>query len=458
MNKFVINLERCLERMDYFDDSYTRWIATDYKDLDDDNPVFKRMISMHNINPNEHKAKCGCLLSHLNLWKHIVEHKLNDVLIVEDDAEQINHLPDFTDIEEFTYLGGFFTKKITDGEVTPPHLLHKLNDIPEDYKFLTTLSYYIPTWEIAEKLIVDITSQTRFRAIDVMLNKISVCRCVYYPALFIERDLQSTIRPSKNKHPTELYRFEKNKYNIKYIIPSYQRYDKCKSLTLLYLEKHNIPKDDIFLFVRKDDKDIHRYRTLKLEGYEVIETNVRGIGATHNYIKQYFKSKQLIVELDDDIVDMIDNQRRPILNLQHMVRKAIKIMDKENINYAGTYQCDNIMFMSQNKEYTYDLRYCLGLFRIRRVCKDIKLKSNYAEDFESCCAHFKRDGKILKMNHIAGKTKNYSVVGGCDGDGRNIETEKKDKELVHSLYPDYCKLFVRKNGRTDLRLKHKVKI
>ena len=36
MIKFVINLERCLERMDYFDDSYKRWVATDYKDLDDD--------------------------------------------------------------------------------------------------------------------------------------------------------------------------------------------------------------------------------------------------------------------------------------------------------------------------------------------------------------------------------------------------------------------------------------
>ena len=58
------------------------------------------------------------------------------------------------------------------------------------------------------------------------------------------------------------------------------------------------------------------------------------------------------------------------------------------------------------------------------------------------------------MNHIAGKTKNYSD-GGCDGAGRNIETERIDKELVHSLYPDYCKLFVRKNGRTDLKLKHK---
>ena len=455
MKKFVINLERCLQRMDLFDDSYTRWIATDYKDLDEDNDIFKRMVSMWNINPNEHRAKCGCLLSHLNLWKHIVENKLNDVLVVEDDAEQINHLPDFTDVDHFTYVGGFFTKKMTDGEVQPPEFVNGMNDIPENYKFLTTLSYYIPTWEIAEQLIVDITSQTRFRAIDVMLNKVSIKRRLIYPALFIERDLQSTIRPCKVKHPTELYTFERNKDIIKYVIPSYQRYDKCKALTLLYLHKHNIPNKDIFLFVRKDDKDIHRYKTLKLEGYEVIETNVKGIGATHNYITQYFKSKQLIVELDDDIVDMIDNKRRPVLSLQNMVSKAIKIMDTETINFCGTYQCSNPLFMSQAKEYTYDLRYCLGLFRIRRICKDIKLKSNYAEDFENCLAHYQRDGKILKMNHIAGKTKNYSD-GGCDGAGRNIETEKKDKELVHSLYPDYCKLFVRKNGRTDLRLKHKI--
>ena len=66
---------------------------TDYTDLDPNHDIFTRMISMHNINPNEHKAKSGCFLSHVNLWKHIVEHKLNDVLIVEDDAEQINELP-----------------------------------------------------------------------------------------------------------------------------------------------------------------------------------------------------------------------------------------------------------------------------------------------------------------------------------------------------------------------------
>ena len=74
MKKFVINLERCINRMDMFDNSYTRWIATDYKDLDDGDEIYKRMVSMWNISQNEHRAKCGCLLSHMNLWKYILEH------------------------------------------------------------------------------------------------------------------------------------------------------------------------------------------------------------------------------------------------------------------------------------------------------------------------------------------------------------------------------------------------
>ena len=258
MKKFVINLERCINRMDMFDNSYTRWIATDYKDLDDGDEIYKRMVSMWNISQNEHRAKCACLLSHMNLWKYILEHKLNDVLIVEDDALQVNHLPEDLG-DTFLYLGGFFTKKLIDGEVDVS-LDTGFNFIPEGHKILTTLSYYIPTWEIAEQLIVDITSQKRFRAIDVMLNKVSIPKRVYYPALFIERDLQSTIRPSKVKHPTEDYKFSRKKDIIKYIVPSYQRYTKCKSLTLDYLHRHNINKKDIFLFVRVDDKDIDLYR------------------------------------------------------------------------------------------------------------------------------------------------------------------------------------------------------
>ena len=73
MNKFFINLDRCNDRQKYFDNSWTRWRATDWKELDSDDPIFERMVSMWNINPAEHRAKCACWLSHINLLRHISE-------------------------------------------------------------------------------------------------------------------------------------------------------------------------------------------------------------------------------------------------------------------------------------------------------------------------------------------------------------------------------------------------
>ena len=86
-----------------------------------------------------------------------------------------------------------------------------------------------------------------------------------------------------------------------------------------------------------------------------------------------------------------------------------------------------------------------------------KLESRFGQNFENIILHYIRDGKILKCNHLAGMTNNYSA-GGCDGDGRNIDTEKIDKQHLATKYPNHCKLFQRKNKRFDLRLKASVNI
>ena len=242
---------------------------------------------------------------------------------------------------------------------------------------------------------------------------------------------------------------------VQFVIPSYQRAQKLKDQTLKFLSYHTWNKD-VWIFVRDDDPQIEEYRKLSDDNYNVIELiDCRGIGNTHNAITTYFTEGEWICELDDDIIDVINNKRESLPNhsLQPMLQKMIDIMEPEKITYGGFYQCDNPMFMSGNNEYTKDLRYCLGLMRLRRIDYSIVLETNYAEDFENCILHYIKDGAILKNNWIAGKTKNYAE-GGCDGDGRNIETEKADKEFLASKYPDHCKLFQRKNGRWDLRLKN----
>ena len=241
---------------------------------------------------------------------------------------------------------------------------------------------------------------------------------------------------------------------MKFVIPSYQRAEQLKKKTLTYLEEHCVPRNDIYIFIRVDDKDIQSYYLLKQDGYNVIILNdIKGIGRTHNAITEHFDEGEYIIEIDDDMTNLITNTGEKVSFLeccQTMKNKMIEV----GASYGGTYQCDNKMFMSSCKEYTYDLRYLLGCLRFRFVRKDIVLETNYSEDFEGCILHYRRDGVIVKNNWIAPKTSNYSI-GGCDGDGRNIESEKIDKEFLATKYPNHAKLFQRKNGRWDLRLKFK---
>jgi len=242
---------------------------------------------------------------------------------------------------------------------------------------------------------------------------------------------------------------------MKFVIPSYKRVETLKSKTLKFLTSQGVANQDVYIFIREDDPQINEYSELNSlgeENYNVITLiGITGIGNTHNAITTYFTEGEWIVELDDDIINVIDNKREIVDNFPQRVDKMIQIMEEEGISYGGFYQVDNPMFMSGNQEYTMDLRYMLGLMRVRKIDYGIVLETNYAEDFENCILHYLKGGAILKNNWIAGKTKNYAD-GGCDGDGRNIETEKADKEFLANKYPECCKLFQRKNKRWDLRL------
>lgn len=239
--------------------------------------------------------------------------------------------------------------------------------------------------------------------------------------------------------------------NTLFVIPSFQRPEICRDQTLKFLERHGVENEFIYLVLRADDPYLNDYID-RASGINILITDVKGIGNTHNYITEFFNENQFIVEIDDDLQDLIDEKRIPITNFKEIIEEMKLKMIDEKISYGGTYQVVNPKFMSANEHYTTDLRYMLGCLRMRFIRKHIHLETNYAEDFENCLQHFVSDGKILKNNYIAPKTKNYQK-GGCDNDGRNIETEKVDKEHLANQFPHLCRLFQRKNGRYDLRLK-----
>ena len=210
MKIFVINLDSAKDRWEHYkhDGRYTRWSATSVDELRDDHPIFKDMVSMWNIDPDEHNAKCACYMSHTRLWKYIVDNHLEDVLILEDDAELVNPIPDSSELPKdgFTFLGGFTSNlRMTDG-AKKVEFEEGINTIDHSkYRMLMCLAIYIPHWSVAHKMLQSAKNRGRPRAIDTMIRHTCRKQFVSYPASFIERDNPSQIRKKKVKHSNQFY-------------------------------------------------------------------------------------------------------------------------------------------------------------------------------------------------------------------------------------------------------------
>ena len=208
MRTFVINLDSATDRWaKYKDDlTYERWSATDVNDLSVNEPLYEKMISYHNIDPAQHRCKCACFLSHTCIWRYIVTNKMNDILILEDDAIKVNDIPDDLPQDGFTYLGGFTShKKITDGpkKIDFEDGIHEIDHAA--YKMVMCLAIYIPTWQVAHKMLQAAEGPERSRAIDTMIYKAHVPQYVSYPASFVEEPIASQIRSGKNKFSNSKY-------------------------------------------------------------------------------------------------------------------------------------------------------------------------------------------------------------------------------------------------------------
>lgn len=188
--------------------SYERWKATEKKEV----PLIidNLMISIHNFGKESHLARCACFLSHTKLLEHIVNHKINDVLILEDDAIQVNNIPEIYPDDSITYIGGFiYDKKMMNSK--PPEIQHQvgINLCPENCRILGCLAYIIPNWKVAYKILILIYSQSRYRAIDIMMGNIGIKQYYNYPGSFREEGSTSQIsqKNKNNKIMTEEYQF-----------------------------------------------------------------------------------------------------------------------------------------------------------------------------------------------------------------------------------------------------------
>jgi len=211
---FVINMDSATDRWEYFKDKgVRRWSANNYDEIKLSSPDISRMISYPTLSMKEHLCKIACLKSHVGLWRYIATNKMNNILVLEDDAQLVNPVPDINNFSKdgITYLGGYTANMVmTKGpkKIQFENGIHKV-DLKE-YRVLMTVAYFIPTWEVAQRLLENIENAERLRAIDCMFKKFKgVSFYLSYPGSFKERPVDSQIRKKKKKFSNEFYELVK---------------------------------------------------------------------------------------------------------------------------------------------------------------------------------------------------------------------------------------------------------
>ena len=207
MITFIINLNDSKDRLVKFKNiNFTRWSGTSRIEVSDE--INKKMISYYNLPRPAHLGRCGCFISHMRLYQHIVENKLNDVLILEDDAVKVADIPTEYPNDAITYLGGFIkNKQITSKKDIFFNTENGIHPVDKTkLRVLMTMSYIVPTWQVARDILQEINSLQRYRAIDILLGNININTYYSYPASYIESSEESTIC-KKSKKSNEFYKW-----------------------------------------------------------------------------------------------------------------------------------------------------------------------------------------------------------------------------------------------------------
>lgn len=248
---------------------------------------------------------------------------------------------------------------------------------------------------------------------------------------------------------------EEESYEI--VIASYDRPNEIVTKSLAFLERQDIPKDKITIFVASDEERLRYHATCP--DYKIV-VGVLGLANCLNFIYDYFEKGQFILRLDDDIRD-IKNVEGGSIDLKQNISLTHQIFQDQGINYGGFYSIFNKMFMENSNERDTCLRHIVGAcnyfvnseFRHRVGGGEL-----HKEDYEKSLYHYKRDGKLLRYNHLGLITTYYCPKGGLS-DQRNDANEKRGAEILKEMYPQWVNLFVplkgKRAGKTQIRLREK---
>lgn len=243
--------------------------------------------------------------------------------------------------------------------------------------------------------------------------------------------------------------------NYKIAIPSYKRPETIKKKTLKIIDEHNIDINKITIFVA--DKEEEKEYINSLGNKYKIVVGVPTIGAQRNFIEKYYSENTKLVMFDDDLdgVFVKDGSKlKPINNLEKdFIIKGFDVCEKNNAKIFGMYAAGNPYFMKHRvyKKLSYIIASMFGV--IVEHDEFLERKTNHGEDYEYSIRQYIKNKKLIRFDDITVKSNYFKQEGGL----QTIRTKQyifDSINKIYSMFPDYCKMYIRKSsGNAELRLR-----
>lgn len=206
---------------------------------------------------------------------------------------------------------------------------------------------------------------------------------------------------------------------MKFVIPTYNRYEQFKTLT------HLVGYEDItYIFVVEEEYE--EYKSRYGDKFKNIIVGEKGLKNQRNFITNYFDEGEILICLDDDIKCFN-------LPLNEWIEDAANYLKQSELGLI-TFP-PTTMYMKDTIYFKEGIYFGVGVFHILKNHKDFQLTYNQGEDYQRSIFYLKKYGKNIRINGVYFRTK-YFGKGGLQ-DHRTIENYVNETNRLVFEYSDY---------------------
>jgi hypothetical protein len=235
-------------------------------------------------------------------------------------------------------------------------------------------------------------------------------------------------------------------------IPSYKRAATIRDKTLALLNRHNVPKDIITIFVaNSEEKTEYEYLN---PGYTFV-VGVIGMGAIRNFITNHYPIGTRIMNMDDDIKDfkqLVSGKLTEVESLHTVFMNGFTFLEEHGARLFGFYPVANAFFM-KDKIRT-DLRYIIGsVWGIINPGPILNVTLDDKEDVQRTLMMYVMDGIVVRYENYCPVTAYYKEKGGMMLERTKERIDASARAIVRA-FPYMAKLkTTKKSGFTEVTLR-----